>query len=185
MSWLVENFETYWFIDVFFEDKFIPRPVASIIFHFKRTPIIVDEKQIELKPVFIAPIIPRAITLRLNGDSDIFVAHCKSTVLSRIFNIDLSATNDKSIPVPENHFYPLWERMSNQTECSDRINIFTSLIETLQTEHYKPDAIDQYYDKIIESSIHTPLKIIQNECYESKSSLLNAISYQMEAMKPV
>ena len=86
-NWLVYCFEAYRFNDSSFEDKFFPRPVTSIIFHFKEQPIIQDENPIVLKPFFIAPVISQAIPLRFQGDIDTFAIHCKSPVINRILGV--------------------------------------------------------------------------------------------------
>lgn len=170
-NWLVYCFEAYRFNDSSFEDKFFPRPVTSIIFHFKEQPIILDENPIALKPFFVAPVISQAIPLRFQGDIDTFAIHCKSTVISRILGLDMSLTEERCITLPHNLFLPLWEKMSTQNTTAERIECFSDFINTIQPSPYIPDAIDDYCDKIIKNSIFTPLKTIMQECYESKSSL--------------
>ncbi len=73
-QWLIRQFETYRFNGLALEDKFIPRPYISILFHFKERPFIADESPLKLEPYFVAPIIPKAITLKFHGSMDTLTA---------------------------------------------------------------------------------------------------------------
>ena len=171
-EWLITQFETYQFGGGSLIDKFIPRPYISLIFHFKDRPFISEDRLMKLEPFYVAPIIPRAITLKFHGDMDALLINCKATVFSRIFELDLSPVAKRSINLPERVFFPLWREMANLKTTPERINYFSAFINSIRSITYPYDAVDRLYDKIIEKSITTPLKELMQECYASKSTLL-------------
>ena len=171
-AWLVRQFENYSFTGEPVIDKFIPRPYISVIFHFKECPHFVDEISFLLEPIFLAPIIPRAISLEFHGDMDTLVATCKATVFSRLFTLDLTPIPKRIIDLPNHIFFPLWQKMAGFNNNQDRINCFTEFINSTQPTPYIPDVMDIFYDKIIEKSITMPIKDIMRECYASKSTLI-------------
>lgn len=171
-EWGIRQFETYEFSGLSLADKFIPRPYISLLFHFKDCPLIVDESPIKLEPYFLAPIIPKAITLKFQGIMDTLTVTCKATVFSKLFKLDLSPVSKRSIDLPQHIFFPLWEEMANLNTTQERIIYFSDFINSIHKTPYSPDAVDVLYDKIIEKSITTPLKEIMQECYASKSTLL-------------
>lgn len=171
-QWLIRQFETYRFNGLALEDKFIPRPYISILFHFKERPFIADESPLKLEPYFVAPIIPKAITLKFHGSMDTLTVTCKATVFSQVFNLDLSPVSKRSINLPRRVFHPVWEAMAALSDPHVRIAYFSDFINSVQESTYHPDAVDMLYEKIIEKSITTPLKEIMEECHASKSTLL-------------
>lgn len=171
-EWLIRQFEAYRFEGSSVADKFFPRPYVSIIFHFGKPASISGESPIKLEPFFVAPIIPQAIILKFQGDMDTLAITCKATVFSRLFNIDMSPILKRSINLPEDIFYPIWEAMAGLNSTTARISYFTDFINSIQQTPYKPDAVDVLYAKIIEKGISIPLKEIIKECSASKSTLL-------------
>ncbi len=171
-SWLVNQFEVYRYDGLPLADKIIPRPYAFIVFHFKDCPSIEETDVIQLEPVFLAPLVPQSINLKFHSSMDTLVVTCKASVFSRLFEIDMSPAKKRSVTLPEHIFLPLWKKMANLSSTSERIDCFSDLINSLQQTSYTPDAVDVFYDKIIEKSISTPLNEIMLECNESKSSLL-------------
>lgn len=165
-KWLITRFETFRFDEsTFILDKFIPRPLISLIFHFDERPLIIENNPIVLEPFFVAPVIPKAIFLKFHGNMDVFIVACNPTVFSRIFNIDLSPVTKRSINLPADIFYPLWEEIRKIKYDEDRIVHFNNFITSrCRSENYQPDVIDILYQKIIEKSIKTPLHIIMEEC---------------------
>lgn len=170
-SWLIRQFEFFQFDDSFIAEKFIPRPDISIIFHFKDTPLILDDTKIRLEPFFAAPIISKSLVLNFHGTMDSFVVICKPTVFSRIFAIDLSPLKKRSINLPDSLFYPLWLELSETRDASERIGLFTSFINSFHKSPYSPDAVDLLYDKIIERGSTTLLKDIIADCPGSQRTL--------------
>lgn len=165
-KWLVSLFETFRFNEpTYIFDKFIPRPVASVIFHFQDRPLVSENPQILLEPFFLAPITPKTMILKLGGQMDVFTVTCNPTVFSRIFNIDLSPVPKKSINLPNDIFLPLWKELKEMQSDEDRIAYFERFISShVEIGKYQPDAIDILYKKILEKSIHTPLRNIMEEC---------------------
>ncbi len=171
-NWLIIKFESFRYNDfAFLADKFIPRSDISIIFHFNNTPFIIEESFLKLEPFFVAPILSKAITVKIEKNTDAFIINCKPTVFSRLFNIDLSPISKHSINLPNNIFYSLWEAMASIKNTEERIDFFTNFINTYQASPYKPDAIDMLYDEILEKSITVPLKDIMKKCCASERTL--------------
>jgi len=171
-AWLVQQFENYSFDGSQVVDKFIPRPHVSAVFHFKQRPHFVDEVSFILDPFFLAPIIPKAFTLKFSGDIDTLVVTCKATVFSRLFILDLSPVPKRSIHLPYPVFHPLWQKMASLKNNQERMNCFSEFINSIQSTPYVPDAVDLFYTKILEKSVTVPLKDIIRECYVSKSTLI-------------
>lgn len=171
-QWLVRQFEAYRFSSDSVTDRFIPRPYISVVFHFKDCPAIDGETPLQLDTFFAAPIVPQAFLLKFQGTMDTLAITCKATVLSRLFKLDMSPTPQRSIPLSGPNFFGLWKRMADLGSTRERIACFSDFIHSLQQTPYRPDAVDMLYDKIIEKSIHTPVKEIMRECNASKSTLL-------------
>ena len=163
-NWLIRQFEFFQFEDSFLMEKFVPRPDISIIFHFKNAPLIIGDKEICLEPFFCTPILSKSLSLTFRGTMDTFVVACKPTVLSHIFNLDLSPVPQCSIALPYNIFYPLWSDLSKLKTPQERIDAFNRFIDIFQKTDYIPDAIDIFYDKIIERGVTTLLKDIMRDC---------------------
>lgn len=171
-EWLIKQFEAYRFNGASIEDKFIPRPYISLIFHFKACAAIVGETTLNLEPFFAAPIVSEAFLLKFQGNMDTLAVTCSATVFSRLFDLDMSPTQKRSISLPLPAFHTLWAELAMLDTTEDRIDCFYRFINSLQRHPYHPDAVDVLYDKIIAKSIVTPLKHIMEECGASKSTLL-------------
>lgn len=163
-DWLVRQFEIFKFSDTFLAEKFIPRPDISIVFHFKECPLILGETNIQLEPIFAAPIIPKSLVLNFHGTMDTFIVICKPTVFSRVFGINLSPIQKRSIDLPHAVFQPLWHELSRLKTTAERINYFTNYINTIQGKPYGPDNIDLFYDNILEKGATVLLKDIVQDC---------------------
>ncbi len=171
-NWLVDQFETYYGKSSHTKNiLFIPREAIFIVFHFKNRPSLVDNNEIQLEPYFVAPIIPKSILLNFSGLFDTLVVTCKATVFSRTFNLDLSPISKRSISLPKPVFHALWKKMAAQNSIEERIHCFTEFINSHQQTMYVPDAIDAFYNKIIEKSLHTSLGEIMKDCFISKSTI--------------
>lgn len=171
-EWLIRQFEAYQYSGPSVEDKFFPRPDVSLVFHFNECASISGDTILHLEPFFVGPIIPQAINLKFQGNMDTFAVTCKATVLSRIFDLDMSPVVKRSINLPQHQFLPLWKELAGLQSSTERIRCFSNFINSIQSSPYCPDAIDTFYDKIVEKSITTPLKDIMRECHASKSTLL-------------
>jgi len=169
---LIRQHKTYRFNGSPLADKFIPRPYIYLLFHFKNRPVIVAEPPIKLESFFVAPIVPKAFTLKFQGEMDTLAIACKATVFSRLFEVDMSPVSKRSINLPQNIFFPLWREMATLNTTQQRIAHFQNLITLVQKIPYRHDPVDVLYDKIIDKSITTPVKVIMQECHASKSTLL-------------
>lgn len=170
-NWLVQQFESFLFNGSTVADKVIPRPCVFLVFHFNQRPVILGQPPNLLEPMFVAPIVPEAIVLEFQGRMDSFVIGCKASVFSRLFNVDMSPVRKRSITLPEEIFAPLWVKLAKLNTSEQRSACFTEFIHALSSTPYRPDAVDFFYDKIIEKSISTPLCEILRECPISKSSM--------------
>ena len=170
-DWLVRQFEIFKFSDSFLAEKFIPRPDISIIFHFKDQPLILEKENIQLDPFFAAPIIPKSLVLNFHGTMDTFIAICKPTAFTRIFNMDLTPVRKHSIDLPRDAFEPLWMVLNKNKTPQALISHFSDFINSYQKTQYQPDSIDIFYDKIMEKSSAVLLKDIVSECPACKRTL--------------
>ncbi len=103
---------------------------------------------------------------------DTLAVTCKASVFSGLFGLDMSPTPNRSIRLSGPGFFDLWKTMADLGTTTERIACFSDFIRSAQKTPYQPDAVDILYDKILEKSIHTPLKEIMRECNASKSTLL-------------
>lgn len=171
-SWLVRQYEIYRFQGNPIKDTFIPKPYISLIFHFKDCPVISSGTTFfPLDPFFVAPIIPKGFTLKFKENMDTLAVTCKATVFSKLFDLDMSPVQKRSIKLPKDVFFPLWKIMAELNSTEERIACFSEFINSKTELDYVPDAVDMLYNKILIKSINNPLKEIMQECYASKSTL--------------
>jgi AraC-like DNA-binding protein len=102
---------------------------------------------------------------------DTFIVICKPTVFSHVFGIDLTPIPKQSIDLPCAIFQPLWNELSQLRTTEERINHFTDFINSFQHTPYQPDAIDIFYNKIMEKGTTVLLKEIVRECPASQRTL--------------
>lgn len=171
-KWLIRQFEEYRFSNCTRIDKFIPRPNVSVIFHFSDCPEISGNNHLTLEPFFVAPVIPHAITTKFRGNMDTLIIVCRATVFSRLFDLDMTPVPKRSISLPNRIFLPAWKSLRILKSTPERIAWFSDFINTMQRGTYYPDAVDSFYEKIIEKCVTHPLKEIMRECFASKSTLL-------------
>lgn len=170
-DWLIRKFETFQSTEGYFVEKFMPRADISIIFHFKSLPFIIGAPIIPLEPFFVAPVVSESLILNMKGIFDAFVVICNPTVLSRVFNLDLTPQSNPSINLPNDLFYPLWKNMLKLDTTEKRIAYFNLSISNFYSKPYKKDAVDILYDKIMEKGMTIPLKEIMKECNASQRTL--------------
>lgn len=149
VSWLVRQFEVIRYCsNIEITDKFVPREDAAIVFHFRNRPRMLSPVNQVLPPFFIAPVSPKANSISLTGDNDSLIVICKPTVLSRILNISLAAGNKIYLPLPDNPFRSVLEKMREEAKTEDRIAVFTSFVNDMCPEGYTPDETDKIYEYI-------------------------------------
>lgn len=153
LQWVVKQFETvsYDSHGQLLTDKFIPRPDAALVFHFKNIPRVIAPVKVPLRSYFIAPVISIPNQLQLKGSLDGFIVVCKVTVLSRIFRLNMLTKSNMIIELPPEIFAPLWEQLGSATSDQDRIDCFSAFIQSYAPGGYKPDHIDIIYDNIVEN----------------------------------
>ncbi len=173
LQWIVTQFETikYESLNQILSDKFIPRPDVALVFHFGNIPKMIMPDDFLLQPYFVAPVVTVPKQLILEGKLDGFIVVCKSTVLSRIFKLDMSEKSNGIIELPSGIFAPLWKKLHDITSDQGRIECFTGFIRNLVPQDYEPDIIDVIYDDIIESNLKFSLKNIEENSFQSISSL--------------
>ncbi len=90
LAFLVRQFETIKIPGgLTFSDKFIPRPDAALVFHFKAKPKIIAPVALSLPSYFVAPVVPKSLELTSREELDSFIVCCHASVLSRVFNIEI------------------------------------------------------------------------------------------------
>ncbi|HNW81793.1 MAG TPA: helix-turn-helix domain-containing protein [bacterium] len=144
-------------------DKHIPRGDSSFVFNLRGNVYIIDSNgSATLPEMFIAPNLLRAITLNVRGKILSFIVICKSSVLSRLFGIDL--TPESSIlykKVSNEIFLPVWNDLAVIETYSGKIEFFEEfLLRTVLSKKYVPDEIDEIYDYIFENAAVKPLNSI-------------------------
>lgn len=164
IKWLITSFEFNNFLfDKSKYSTFLPRADMSMIFHFGDTPSVysnVQKKFINLSNFLIVPIVSFKIPIKLGMNSISFIAICRPTVLTRIFNMDLSNLTDIFISTPKLHFYDLLEDMRNEPDIHNRIKILSDFINNSFPNPYIPDEIDEIYENILNSPRDCSVKSI-------------------------
>ncbi|MDX9725676.1 MAG: helix-turn-helix domain-containing protein [Bacteroidales bacterium] len=161
ISWLVKQFETIDYKDhdrIF--DKFIPRQDASIVFHFKGRPKLMDPVNSVMPACFVVPPRQKASMICLDEPFETFIATCHPTVLSSVFGLDLAKAGDGFITLTDGLFGSLWERLSECRSAGERIAYFTSFVMDATGGKYEPDDTDMYYEIIVRRCLTTPLREI-------------------------
>lgn len=173
LHWLVTQFESIRSNDSnqILTDKFIPRPDAALVFHFKNTPTIKTPVEAKLKDFFVAPVVAHPTQMDMRGALDGFIVVCKASVLSKIFSLDMQEKSQLCIDLPEELFAPLWEKLKCLSTDEDRINCFTNFIQNIIREPYKPDFIDLIYDNIVSNIAAFSLEKIRYSGLHSISSM--------------
>lgn len=170
-SWLIRKFEEFRFDGEFLSEKFVPRPDISLMFHFNDRPFISAETPVTLAPFFASPILAKSLDLNFHGEMDSFVVVCRPTVLSKIFNLDLSSIMNRYINLPEELFRPLWMELALLDNTPERISLFSDFLNKFYPKTYERDSADILFDKIIEKGIGTLLKEIMSEFSECPRTL--------------
>lgn len=163
ISWLVRHYEFIRYRgEKVLTDKFVPREDVSIVFHFLDRPRLVSPVDLLLPQIFIAPLVPTANLIRIQGHLDSFIVTCRPSVLSRILGISISSGNHICVSLPDEIFVPLWEKLKGEQAESGRIKIFTEFFMTIHPSRYIPDETDQVYEAIVQKGINTSLQDIIN-----------------------
>jgi AraC-like DNA-binding protein len=182
ISWIVKQFE---FIkhsghsDL--TDKFVPREDVSLVFQFGAQPRLVSPVEQQLPRYFIAPVIPSANSICISGILDCFIATCKPTVLSRVLGISLAHDSRIYVPLADDVFGPIYEKMRRDRTPGERIASLTGYINSLYPGKYIPDATDLIFNAIVKKGINTNLSEIISQFSISERTLQRKFSKRLGA----
>ena len=173
IEWIVKQYETIR-QDISFQiltDKFIPRPDAALVFHFKNIPKVVWPVDVSLKSFFMAPVVSLPNQLQIKGELDGFIVVCKASVLSKIFKLDMAKKSGMIIELPAKIFAPLWDKLNKTTSDMERMVHFSEFIQNYSHQEYEPDPIDAIYDGIVDNILKFNMHDINANSFHSISSL--------------
>jgi AraC-like DNA-binding protein len=139
------------------EEKFIPDGHMSFVFNFEGRVTVSDSvKTYVLPPNFIVIPAIKFLTICTFPPLDTMVVVCKSTVLTRLFGVDLSNPSDMPF-IDAKTIIPstIWEALKINNNELRRKEIFEEFVIKNSSEAYVPDEIDQIYTKIILSKGET------------------------------
>jgi len=173
LEWIVKQFETirHNIPDQILTDKFIPRPDAALVFHFKNIPQVITPVRAPLRPFFVAPVVAGPNQMQLAGQLDGFIVVCKATVLSKMFKLNMLEKSNMMTELPVETFTPLWEDLYHASSDLERIDCFSRFIQSYAHDGYKPDAIDRIYNDIVDNIQTFSLKEVNENSFRSLSSL--------------
>lgn len=173
LAFLVKQFETIKLPGgLEFNDKFIPRPDAALVFHFKAKPRIIAPVALALPSFFIAPVVPKKLQLSSREELYSLIVCCHASVLSRVLNIEIPPRPYFCVPLDPHRFQPLWEHMAQAGSDREYIDIFEAWVrDHIGEECREPDQIDDAYLRIVNGSVRTPLSAVVEASRMSASSL--------------
>jgi AraC-like DNA-binding protein len=172
ISWLVNQFETIEFDgSSVFADTFIPRCDSALVFHFGEPPSIIKPVQIKMPLFFIAPVLRTSLKLEIRNQLSSFIVICKTSVLSRLLNIDMTPTPSFNIEPGHNKIYTLWMLLKKIKSTENRIRCFTEFVNKLPGTPYIYDELDNIYENINKRSVTIPLSELLQESLINKRSL--------------
>lgn len=173
IQWIVKQFESIRFFDSnqLLTDKFIPRPDAALVFHFKNIPRVIAPVQVKLKPFFVAPVVSLPNQMQIEGALDVLIIICKASVLSRIFGLDMLKNSQMFIGLPDEIFSSLWMKLRDVATDEERIECFSRFIQNYADTGNKPDIIDKIYDEVVENTAELKLEDIYKTAFQSLSAL--------------
>lgn len=158
VSWLIKQFVHLTFDEgCEILDKFIPREDIALVFHFKTPPYMLKPEEGLLPMFFIAPVVPKANLMRIDSENEALIVICKPTIFSRLFKLSLFTNTHVYISLEGTIFQWWWEQMSQLNDISKRIQYFNQQVLKMYPDTYKPDHVDQYYDRILAEGIWQPL----------------------------
>ena len=182
IAWIVKQFE---FIrhashnDL--TDKFVPRQDVSLVFQFGSRPRLVRPVEQQLPGYFIAPLTPSANSICISGILECFIATCKPTVLSRVLGISLAHDSRIYVPLADEVFGPIYEKMKGDRTPEERIASLSSFINSLHPGKYIPDETDLIFDEIEKKGINTNLSDIISRFSISERTLQRRFSKRLGA----
>lgn len=180
IAWIVKQFE---FIrhsgHTDLTDKFVPREDVSLVFQFGARPRIVSPVDQQLPRYFIAPVTPSANSICISGMMDCFIVTCNPTVLSRVLGISLAHDSRIYVPLADEVFGLIYEKMKKDRTPEERISSFSVLINSLHPGKYIPDETDLIFDAIVKKGINTNLSEIISDFSISERTLQRRFSKRL------
>ena len=171
-GWLIRQYQfIYSAPNEIVYDKFISREHVALVFHLGSRPYLAGEQSIQLPRFFLSPIKQNAHQIRCPGNLSTFIVICNPTVLSKIININLDKTEVPYSELSSELFSSLWEELVKCDSEESRIKCFQEFLTGIGLFTYKPDVIDNFYNKIINEWRETPLSQIENSFGLSERTL--------------
>lgn len=132
-------------------DKHIPDGSSSIIFNFSGNIGLMEAGGInELSSCFLT--IPHLGHTKLITvpPAETFIVVCKTSVFSRLFNLNMESSQPPSyIDLEKIIPHLFWKNMFEEKSMAKRVDLFEKYILQIQDgKNYKPDKIDKAYDYI-------------------------------------
>lgn len=142
------------------EDKYIPDGHMTFVFNFEGK-VQVSNKNIcyPLPPYFIVIPAMHSLKIRTFPPMDSMIVLCKASVLTRIFDIDLTQHSSQPF-IDGQHLVPneLWLEMKSKP--NQRQQLFEDFISNKISRPYRSDNIDTCYQNILESKGETQVNAL-------------------------
>ncbi|MFV0268808.1 MAG: hypothetical protein ACK5HT_16905, partial [Draconibacterium sp.] len=94
---------------------------------------------------------------KISGGLDTFIVTCHPSVMSSVFNIDMSHSPEIIIHLSGPVFLPLWQNMYSCSTTRQRLNCFDRFLAGVNPQPYHNDLIDVTFNNISKYCITTPL----------------------------
>jgi len=108
-----------------------------------------------------------------------FIVTCKPTVLSRVLGISLVHAGRIYVPLADEVFGPIYEKMRSDRTAEERIAYFSVFINSLHSGKYIPDETDLIFDAIVKKGINTNLSEIISDFSVSERTLQRRFSKRL------
>jgi hypothetical protein len=136
------------------EDQFIPDGYMAFVFNFKGRVLVSDRFGTHHTPPCFM-VVPRmeSLVVKTNPPMDTMVVVCRSTVLTRLLQIDLSK-NRSSLYIDSVNCLPkkFFAELKHAQSREKRKELFEAFVlSRLQQDVYQSDAIDNIYQRIMAS----------------------------------
>ncbi|MBU1096528.1 MAG: helix-turn-helix domain-containing protein [Bacteroidetes bacterium] len=135
-------------------DKFIPDGNIALVFNFVNEGILIENgESYKLPPHFITVPLVNNYLLKSTSNIDSFIVICKTSILTRLFNLRLTSTAQSPFySVDLFNGYPIMAKMRNINSSMKRIRIFEEYLnKNFFLDDYEADEIDLVYEKIMTS----------------------------------
>lgn len=140
-------------IDIDFTDTHIPSGYSSFVFNSSGKAEIIGNNALQLPPYFLVTPIFKSVKIRVSGRLDSFIVTCRTSVLSRLFGINVQRSREQYFTQLST---PIVEKIAAEIKANTNIKTREEIIETYlykftNLKGYQPDDIDFLYNSIIDS----------------------------------